>query len=223
MNLADKTGIIGQLWIEFRDDSDFSAFMEYNDIGCPMAYMLAEGLVVELSKVGEDMVNETFNMFINLLGITEEEIDETDDSSLLDPAQGAFNYQAPGATRFQLTTTLAKRTLDSSDESSFFEVIRLVDGVKTKEIDYPIYSEIEKTLARRTYEESGNYTIDPFVISLDDGDAANGKNDIFRVNNNFISANLYFSDGENGSATGPLTVNTGYLVQINTGARVVII
>jgi len=55
------------------------------------------------------------------------------------------------------------------------------------------------------------------------GDAANGKNDIFRVNNNFISANLYFSDGENGSATGPLTVNTGYLVQINTGARVVII
>jgi hypothetical protein len=75
MNLADKTGIIGQLWIEFRDDSDFSAFMEYNDIGCPMAYMLAEGLVVELSKVGEDMVNETFNMFINLLNVTEEEID----------------------------------------------------------------------------------------------------------------------------------------------------
>ena len=55
------------------------------------------------------------------------------------------------------------------------------------------------------------------------GDAANGKNDIFRVNNNFISSNLYFSDGENGSATGPLTVNTGCLIQINTGARVVII
>ena len=55
------------------------------------------------------------------------------------------------------------------------------------------------------------------------GDAANGKNDIFRVNNNYINTDLYFSDGENGSATGPLTVNTGYLVQINTGARVVII
>lgn len=55
------------------------------------------------------------------------------------------------------------------------------------------------------------------------GDAANGKNDIFRVNNNYISNDLYFSDGENGSATGPLTVNTGYVLQINTGARVVII
>jgi hypothetical protein len=106
---------------------------------------------------------------------TEEIVDETDDPSLLDPAQGSFNYQAPGASRFQLNTTLAKRTLDSADESSFFEVIRLVDGVKTKEIDYPIYSEIEKTLARRTYDESGNYTVDPFVISLEEGDTANGK------------------------------------------------
>lgn len=104
-------------------------------------------------------------------------VDEIDDVSLLDPAQGAFNYQAPGATRFQVATRLSKRTLDSADESSFFEVIRLVDGVKTKEIDYPIYSEIEKTLARRTYDESGNYTVDPFVLALEEGDSANGKFD----------------------------------------------
>lgn len=102
-------------------------------------------------------------------------VDEVDDTSLLDPAQGAFNYQAPGAERFQINTTLSKRALDSVDVSSFFEVIRLVDGVKTKEIDYPIYSEIEKMLARRTYDESGNYTVDPFVISIDEGDSANGK------------------------------------------------
>lgn len=105
-------------------------------------------------------------------------IDEVDDTSLLDPAQGAFNYQAPGANRFQIVTTLSKRTLDSADESSFFEVIRLVNGVKTKEIEYPIYSEIEKTMARRTYDESGNYTVDPFVLSLEEGDSANGKFDV---------------------------------------------
>ena len=93
-------------------------------------------------------------------------VDYIDDTSLLDPAQGAYNYQAPGANRFKIATTLSKRTLDSSDSSSFFEIIRIVNGVKTKEIDYPIYSEIEKTLARRTYDESGNYTTDPFVISL---------------------------------------------------------
>ncbi len=104
------------------------------------------------------------------VGIEFEEniVDEIDDTTLLDPAQGASNYQAPGATRYEIATRLSKRTLDSADESSFFEVIRLVDGVKTKEIDYPVYSEIEKTLARRTFEESGNYTVDPFVLSLEE-------------------------------------------------------
>jgi hypothetical protein len=113
------------------------------------------------------------------IGIEFEEliIDEVDDITLLDPAQGSFNYQAPGATRFKINTTLSKRTLDSADESSFFEVIRIVNGVKTKEIEFPIYSEIEKTLARRTFEESGNYTVDPFVLTLEEEyvDAANNN------------------------------------------------
>lgn len=106
---------------------------------------------------------------------TETIVDEIDDTSLLDPAQGAFNYQAPGAERYAVETSLSKRTLDSADISTFFEIVRIVNGVKTKEIEYPIYSEIEKTLARRTYDESGNYTVDPFVISLEEGDTANGK------------------------------------------------
>jgi hypothetical protein len=105
-------------------------------------------------------------------------IDEIDDTSLLDPSLGSSNYQAPGANRFKIAATLSKRTIDSSDISSFIEVIRLVNGVKTKELEYPIYSEIEKTLARRTYEESGNYTIDPFVLSLEEGDSSNGYFDV---------------------------------------------
>ena len=137
-------------------------------------------LVVELFyKVGKNstVINSQPSLKIGI-EFTEGIIDEIGDTSLLDPAQESFNYQAPGATRYQLSTSLSKRTLDSSDESSFFEVIRLVNGVKTKEIDYPIYSEIEKTLARRTYDESGNYTVDPFVISLEEGDSANGTFDV---------------------------------------------
>lgn len=120
------------------------------------------------------------------IGIEFEEliIDEIDDITLLDPAQGSFNYQAPGATRFKINTLLSKRTLDSSDESSFFEVVRIVNGTKTKEIDYPIYSEIEKTLARRTFEESGNYTVDPFVLTME-------ENYEDTSNNNYINPNLF--------------------------------
>ena len=75
MDFADKTGVIGQLWIEFRNDEDFSAFMDYNDLGCPMAYMVAEGLIKDLTPIGEEMITETFKMFIDLINVTEEEID----------------------------------------------------------------------------------------------------------------------------------------------------
>jgi hypothetical protein len=91
MNLADKAGIVGQLWIEFRNDEDFEQFMEYNDIGCPMGYMLAEGLVKELSPVGEEMLEETFKMFLSLIEISEEEVDGLGDPNLLDVLEYAYN------------------------------------------------------------------------------------------------------------------------------------
>lgn len=82
MDFADKAGIVGQLWIEFRNDDDFTDFMEYNDLGCPMAYMVAEGLVKELTPVGEDMVTETFNMLLALLEVTEEELEVLEEINL---------------------------------------------------------------------------------------------------------------------------------------------
>ena len=75
MDIADKAGILGQLWIDYRDDENFSVFMEYNDIGLPLSYVVAEGLVPALTPVGEDYINETIEMFFKLLEITEQEVD----------------------------------------------------------------------------------------------------------------------------------------------------
>ena len=75
MDIADKAGILGQLWIDYRDDENFSVFMEYNDIGLPLSYVVAEGLVTALTPVGEDYINETIDMFFKLLEITEQEVD----------------------------------------------------------------------------------------------------------------------------------------------------
>lgn len=75
MDIADKAGLLGQLWIDYRDNEDFSVFMEYNDIGLPLSYVLAEGLVPGLTNLGEDYINETIEMFFKLLEITEQEVD----------------------------------------------------------------------------------------------------------------------------------------------------
>lgn len=99
------------------------------------------------------------------LQIEEAIVNESQDSTLLDPAQGSFNYQAPGADRYQFSLVLAARTLDSTDDSTFFELLRVENGIITQQVIYPIYSEIEKTLARRTYDESGDYTVRPFRVT----------------------------------------------------------
>ena len=106
-------------------------------------------------------------------------VDESTDSSLLDPAQDSFNYQAPGAARYQFNLELAKRSLTSTDDTKFFELIRIENGIVTKQVQYPIYSELEKTLARRTYDESGDYTVRPFRVTVSENQSVANT---FKVN-----------------------------------------
>lgn len=114
------------------------------------------------------------------LEVNDDIVDYAVDSTLLDPAQDSFNYQAPGADRYQFSLTLSTRPLDTAvDESKFFELMRLENGAITKQVKYPIYSEIEKTLARRTYDESGDYTVIPFRASA--GEAPDANNYIINI------------------------------------------
>jgi len=107
--------------------------------------------------------------------ITESLVSSTSDTSLLDPAQDASNYQAPGADRFKIDMVLTTRSLTSEDTTQFIELARVENGTLTRNYRFPIYSVLEETLARRTYDESGNYTVRPFKISLETN-AANTAN-----------------------------------------------
>jgi len=110
--------------------------------------------------------------------ITESVVVPTSDTSLLDPAQDASNYQAPGADRYKIVLNLATRSLDSTDTVQFINLSRVENGYLTRKSTFPIYSVLEDTLARRTYDESGNYTTKPFKISLDTNSANSANMDI---------------------------------------------
>ncbi len=114
------------------------------------------------------------------LEIDETIIDESTDTNLLDPAQDSFNYQAPGATRYQYNLLLSKRTLDSVDDSRFFELLRVENGIITKQVKYPIYSELSKTLARRTDDQSGSFTVKPFRATAS-ADTSNTSNVLIKI------------------------------------------
>jgi len=109
--------------------------------------------------------NTTANARIGFI-ITESTVTSSSDTSLLDPAQDASNYQAPGSDRFKIELTLTTRSLTSIDTTQFIELARVENGNLTRHYRTPIYSVLEDTLARRTYDESGNYTVRPFKLSL---------------------------------------------------------
>lgn len=102
------------------------------------------------------------------LELDEQFTNENSDTSLLDPALEASNYQAPGASRYKLELNLSTRSLDSEDDSRFIQIATIENGIIKNIVKNPIYSEIEEVLARRTYDESGNYIVKPFVLKIED-------------------------------------------------------
>jgi len=98
--------------------------------------------------------------------ITETLLSSTTEASLLDNAQGASNFAAAGADRLKLTLTLAKHTLTATTDTNFVELVRVESGELKQHVKYPAYNEIEKMLARRTSEESGDYIVKPFHLDL---------------------------------------------------------
>ena len=102
------------------------------------------------------------------IAVSETVIDSGEDSTLLDNAQGSSNFAAPGADRLKLELTLTKKTLTSTDDTDFYEILRVNVGIKEKDINIPIYSVLEETFARRTFDESGSYTVRAFNVQLKD-------------------------------------------------------
>ena len=95
-------------------------------------------------------------------------VNAADDITLIDPAQEATNYQAPGADRYKVELILSTRTLDNVDDlANFIELVRFDSGKIQTSSKSTIYSKIGDEIAKRTFDESGNYVVVPFSITAD--------------------------------------------------------
>ena len=107
------------------------------------------------------------------LEVSESIVTPEDDPSLNDNAAGTSNYSAPGGHRFRIKTTLTKKPIADETDKNFIELLRINNSKIEQFVTHTAYSELERSLARRTFEESGDYVIDTFSIKarecLDDG------------------------------------------------------
>lgn len=81
-----KAEILSDLWLNYRSEETFADFVEYNDLGLPLAYAVSFELAT-LKEEGKDMIEETFDLLlaaldtddigfaslVDLLGVDEEE------------------------------------------------------------------------------------------------------------------------------------------------------
>ena len=99
------------------------------------------------------------------LQIEETIYDYVNDSTLLDPAVGASNYQAPGADRYVITLTLQTRPLTLGDDDKFIELVRITNGQIAKIANGSVYNVIDDYFAKRDYETNGDYVVNDFQLT----------------------------------------------------------
>lgn len=110
--------------------------------------------------------------------IVEDEVTFNDDQSLLDNASGTTNFSAPGANRLRVRLNLVKVDIDSDaslGNNDFVEIFRIREGNVQRKARGPEYNIIEDVLAQRTYDESGDYTVEPFSIDILDDETDESK------------------------------------------------
>ena len=84
------------------------------------------------------------------------------DPSLYENATGSSNFAAPGAHRLEIKLNLVKYDYNQTPDKNFIQLLSIKNGVVERQIRKVDYSLIEETLARRTYDESGDYIVDNF-------------------------------------------------------------
>ena len=93
------------------------------------------------------------------LKILEEIVNSDTDETLTDNSKGFNNFASPGADRLKISCSLTIKSLDDYNDSDFVELATIRDGMLESQVKNTEYSIIADELARRTYAESGDYTV----------------------------------------------------------------
>jgi len=84
--LSNKCDILAELWLNYKNESEFKDFLEYNDLGLPLAFAMSQG-IVESSNQAKLFVEETFaNLMWSLTG---------ENVSVTDPEDGSDYHNQP--------------------------------------------------------------------------------------------------------------------------------
>ena len=77
-NYTDKCSILAELWLSYRNDEQFQDFIEYNDLGLPIAYAI-DNSIVKSTEMAQRFVEESFDVFLASLNVEDTGFENLDD------------------------------------------------------------------------------------------------------------------------------------------------
>lgn len=113
--------------------------------------------------------------------ILEELSTPEEDSSLYDNSRGYSNESSPGAHRLKISLELRKFEYNSQSDKNFIQLIQINGGVVEKQIKPADYNLLEETLAKRTYDESGDYIVSNFSFDVREYYQTNGNTGLYKL------------------------------------------
>lgn len=145
-----------------------------NSVGDGYAFGVSEGVIYQkgffLRVDPQTIIIEKYSTSPNAISVgfsTKEKVITPEiDITLLDNAFIEENENAPGSHRLKLTPELIvldKVYVDGNTE--FLSICEWSEGNAFRQKQTSEYNKINDEMARRTADESGNYAIDPFLIS----------------------------------------------------------
>lgn len=174
-----------------RVDSTFATTIISDSIGSGSAAKIETGVYfirgffvdVQSQTVILDQYNNLPSYRIGLLIEESIVVASQNAPDLYDNARGFSNFAAPGADRFKLSVTLIKKSLDDFNDENFIELLRIENGNIQKFVKETQFNLIRDELARRTYDESGDYYVTPFRVSAKESiNNKIGNNGVFLEN-----------------------------------------
>lgn len=75
---SNKCEILAELWLNYRSDEDFQDFTEYNDLGLPLAYAIAND-IVKSTEMAQRFIEETFDLLLAGLNVEDTGFDNIEE------------------------------------------------------------------------------------------------------------------------------------------------
>jgi hypothetical protein len=76
-NLDIQIDILANFYINYKSDSNAKEFIEFNDIGLPLAFLTSENLC-QPTEIAITYIQETFNMLLATMGLEDTGFDSLD-------------------------------------------------------------------------------------------------------------------------------------------------